>query len=82
MFAGLGRLAEALSASEEAVAMYRELAEVNPGRYRPDLAWSLGVLADSLDLLGRGGDASVARSEAAALTGDSKAAQGLRSRSA
>ena len=31
MFAGLGRLAEALSASAEAVALYRELAEVNPG---------------------------------------------------
>jgi hypothetical protein len=55
--------------AEEAVAMYRELAEADPGKYRPDLAASLRVLADSLDLLGRGGDGAAARSEAAALTG-------------
>lgn len=54
---------------QEAVAMYRKLAQADPDRYRPDLAASLGVLADSLDLLGRGGDGSAARSEAAALTG-------------
>ena len=66
-------------ATEEAVAMYRELAEANPGRYRPDLAWSLRVLADTLDVLGRRDDASRARSEAAAFTGDAKAAQSVRS---
>jgi hypothetical protein len=80
--AGAGSRQASDPATEEAVARYRELAEVNPGRYRPDLAWSLGVLAHSLDLLGRGDDASAARSEAAALTGDSTAAQGVRSRSA
>jgi hypothetical protein len=78
-FSALGRPAQALSASEEAVAMYRALAEANPARYRPDLAWSLGVLANSLDLLGRGDDASVARSGAAALTGDAKADQSVKS---
>ena len=66
--AGGGQAPDPASA-REAVAKYRELAEADPDRYRPDLAASLGVLADSLDLLGRGGDGSAARSEAAALTG-------------
>ena len=66
--AGSGQAPDPASA-REAVAIYRELAQADPDRYRPDLAASLGVLADSLDLLGRGGDGSAARSEAAALTG-------------
>ena len=66
--AGIGQAPDPASA-REAVAMYRKLAQADPDRYRPDLAASLGVLADSLDLLGRGGDGSAARSEAAALTG-------------
>jgi len=66
--AGIGQAPDPASA-REAVAIYRELAQADPDRYRPDLAASLGVLADSLDLLGRGGDGSAARSEAAALTG-------------
>jgi hypothetical protein len=66
--AGSGQAPDPASA-REAVAMYRELAQADPDKYRPDLAASLGVLADSLDLLGRGGDGSAARAEAAALTG-------------
>jgi tetratricopeptide (TPR) repeat protein len=66
----LGRLAEAVQVTEEAVAIYRELAGADPGRYRPDLARSLRVLADSLDLLGRGDDASAARAEAATFGGE------------
>jgi hypothetical protein len=57
------------ASAREAVTMYRELAQADPDRYRPDLAASPGVLADSLDLLGRGGNRSAARSKAAALTG-------------
>jgi hypothetical protein len=58
-----------MPAEQEAVTIRRELAAANPDRHRPDLATSLRVLADSLDLLGHRDDASAARSEAAALTG-------------
>ena len=33
-----GQASEALPATEEAVALYRELAATDPDRYRPDLA--------------------------------------------
>jgi hypothetical protein len=37
-FAALGRPADALPVTEEAVTIRRELAAANPDRYRPDLA--------------------------------------------
>lgn len=68
-FTSLGLWAsEAGHPAEEAVAIRRELAAGNPDRYRPDLARSLRVLADSLSLLGRSDEASAAWSEADALT--------------
>jgi len=49
----LGRPAEALPATEEAVAVYRELAAANPDRYRPELALSLANLGVRFSELGR-----------------------------
>jgi hypothetical protein len=54
----------AASASEEAVAMYRELAKVNPARYRPDLATSLTNLGIRFSALGRPAEALSASEEA------------------
>ncbi|MFC8797237.1 tetratricopeptide repeat protein, partial [Promicromonospora sp. NPDC057138] len=50
---GVGRVVEAVSATEEAVATYRRLAEANPDRYEPDLARSLSNLGVSLWEVGR-----------------------------
>ena len=63
-FSELGRPAEALPVTQEAVAIRRELAAANPDRYRPDLARSLQVLALALDALGRAAEAEAARREA------------------
>jgi tetratricopeptide (TPR) repeat protein len=71
--AAVGRQARAGSrqapdpATEEAVARYRELAEVNPGRYRPDLAQSLTSLGVRLSALGRLAEAQSASEEAVAM---------------
>jgi hypothetical protein len=49
----LGRPADALPVTKEAVAMYRELAAASPDRYRPDLAQSLTNLGAMFSELGR-----------------------------
>ena len=49
----LGRREEALTAIEEAVSNYRDLAAARPDAFLPDLAMSLSVLGDRLDELGR-----------------------------
>ena len=49
----MGRPEEALSPSQEAVTIYRRLAEANPGAYLPDLAGSLNNLGAMLSELGR-----------------------------
>ncbi len=63
----LGRPAEALPVAEQAVAIYRELAAVNPDRYRPDLAASLSNLGVTFSELGRPADALPAEQEAVAI---------------
>ncbi len=42
----LGRHEDAMTASEEAVALYRRLAKANPGAFESDLAWALDSFAD------------------------------------
>ena len=64
MFSQLGRPADALPATEEAVTIRRELAAANPDRYRPDLARSLSNLGVRLSELGRPADALPATEEA------------------
>jgi hypothetical protein len=65
--AELARPAEALTAEQEAVAVYRELAAASPDRYRPDLAQSLTNLGEILEAVDRASDADAARDEAAQL---------------
>ena len=55
-FSALGRPADALPVTEEAVAMYRELAAASPDRYRPHLADSLTNLGVRFSELGRPAD--------------------------
>jgi len=61
----MGRLEEALDASQEAVAMRRELAAARPDRFRPDLARALSVLAHVVGASGRREEALAASQEAA-----------------
>ena len=63
----LGRPADALPVTEEAVAMYRELAAASPDRYRPDLARSLTNLGVQFSELGRPADALPVTEEAVAM---------------
>jgi hypothetical protein len=63
----LGRPAEALAVTAEAVAILRELAAASPDRYRPDLAEALDSLAAVLAALDRSVDSEVARDECAKL---------------
>ena len=63
-FFELGRPAEALLPTEEAVAIRRELAAAYPDRYRPDLASSLFNLGDVLSALDRNSEAAAAHREA------------------
>ncbi len=56
-FSALGRPAEALPVTEEAVQTYRELAETYPDLYRPDLASSLSNLGVRFSELGRPAEA-------------------------
>ena len=55
---------DALSATEEAVSIRRQLAAAYPDRYRPDLADSLNNLGVRLSELGRPADALLAEQEA------------------
>ncbi len=65
--AALGRRAEALAATQEAVEIRRALARANPQAFRPDLAGSLNNLGIRLSDLGRREEALAATQEAAAL---------------
>ena len=62
--AGLGRPAEALPVTEEAVTIRRELAAASPDRYRPDLARSLSNLGIWFSELGRPAEALPVTQEA------------------
>jgi tetratricopeptide (TPR) repeat protein len=62
-----GKPDQALSATEEAVAIYRELASTDPDHYRPDLARSLDHLGIGFKELGRPADALPATEEAVAI---------------
>jgi tetratricopeptide (TPR) repeat protein len=63
----LSRPWEALPFTEQAVGLYRELASVNPGRYKPDLAGSLANLGIGLSEIGRAADALAVTQEALTL---------------
>ena len=63
----LGRPADALPVTEEAVAIRRELAAASPDRYRPDLAASLNNLGVLFSELGRPADALPVAEEAVAM---------------
>ncbi|GAA2409852.1 tetratricopeptide repeat protein [Nonomuraea africana] len=61
----LGRPTDALTAHQEAVTYYRNLADENPALYRADLARSVGSLGTCLSQLGRSADALTAAKLAA-----------------
>ena len=56
-----------MPATQEAVAIYRELASANPGRYRPDVARSLTNLGIRHAELGRPADAIPSALDAVAI---------------
>jgi tetratricopeptide (TPR) repeat protein len=60
----LGRRAEALEATQEAVALYRRLAQQHPDAFLPDLAMSLANLGLWLSEMGRREEALEATQEA------------------
>src|SRR5262249_13835511 len=60
MLSNLGRHEEAVAASQEAVDIYRRLAQTRPDAFLPDLARSLGVLGHALTQAGRHADAAAA----------------------
>jgi tetratricopeptide (TPR) repeat protein len=60
----LGRREEALAASQEAVDIYRRLAQTRPDAFLPDLASSLNNLGGDLSNLGRREEALAASQEA------------------
>jgi len=60
----LGRREEALTATEEAVGIYRQLAQENPQAFLPYLAMSLNNLGNRLSALGRREEALTATQEA------------------
>jgi hypothetical protein len=62
-FPALGRPADTLPVQQQAVATYRELAKVDPNRYRPELAHSLPFFGDMLSALGREPEAKKIRAE-------------------
>ena len=64
VLAAVGRPADALPITQEAVDIYRELVNGNPGRYRPDLARALDNLGVWLWELGRPADALPVTQEA------------------
>jgi tetratricopeptide (TPR) repeat protein len=49
----LGKREEALAAAQEAVKLYRALAQKSPDAFNPDLARALGVFGTVLDASGR-----------------------------
>jgi tetratricopeptide (TPR) repeat protein len=60
----LGRREEALAASQEAVDIYRRLAQTRPDAFLPDLATSISVMSDILAALDRYGEAAQAATQA------------------
>jgi hypothetical protein len=62
-----GHPAQALSHAEQAVAIYREAARPNPGRFNFHPAVALEILARALAMLDRAADATAARAEATVL---------------
>ena len=65
--AELGRREDALAATEEAVAIYRELAAARPDTFLPNLARALNNPSNRLAELGRREDALAATEEAVAI---------------
>jgi hypothetical protein len=63
----IGRREEAPAATEEAVGLYRRLAEARPDAFLHDLAGSLNNLGGDLDAVGRREDALAATEEAVGL---------------
>ena len=63
----LGHPADALPATQEAVTIYRELADTDPGRYRPGLADALDWLGIQYSKLGHPADALPPAMEAVAI---------------
>jgi tetratricopeptide (TPR) repeat protein len=59
----MGRRAEALQATQEAVDLYRRLAAQHPDAFLPDLARSLGAYGLVLRGLGRSAEAAAAFAE-------------------
>jgi len=66
-FSNLDRLEETLATSQEAVAIYRRLAETRPDAFLPHLAMSLSNLGSRLSDLGRLEEAPAASQEAVAI---------------
>ena len=66
----VGRSVEALEVAQQAVGLYRDLVEVSPAAYTPDLAASLNNLANRLSGVGRSGEALEAAQEAVGLYRD------------
>jgi tetratricopeptide (TPR) repeat protein len=79
--AQIGRPADALPFTEEAVAIRRELAAADPDRYRPGLAQSLSRLGVRYSELGRPADALPSAEEAVAIRRELAAADPDRYRS-
>ncbi len=67
MLSELGRREEALKATQEAVELYRALAQSNPDAFQPDLAMSLNNLGLGLSELGNREEALKATQEAVEL---------------
>ena len=63
----MGRPADGVPVTEEAIALYRKLVQVHPAHYRPALATSLSNLGLTLTELGRAADALPVTEEAVAL---------------
>lgn len=66
-FSNAGLYREALSATSDAIVIYRRLAEADPARHQPNLANSLGNLGIDLWNLGRSAEALDAMTEAVAI---------------
>ena len=66
----VGRSVEALEVAQQAVGLYRDLVEVSPAAYTPDLAASLNNLAAFLSGVGRSGEALEAAQQAVGLYRD------------
>ena len=65
-----GRSVEALEVAQQAVGLYRDLVEVSPAAYTPDLAASLNNLANVLSEVGRSDEALEVAQQAAGLYRD------------